>query len=108
MTGTASGTERLLPALEGQMARPTAGRRRGARGAYSHNGLPDVQKRLLHELPHTVDLSRGDDEVLGLVLLEHEPHGLGREAERVRGVRSPRGGQGSTHTPDGPRRQPSQ
>lgn len=49
--------------------------------AYSHNGLADVHKRFLHKLADAVDLPGSDDEVLGLVILQHQPHSLEREAE---------------------------
>ena len=52
---------------------------------HSHDGLADVQKRLLDKFPDAVHLPRGYDEVFGLVTLQHQPHGLQRE--RQEGVR---------------------
>lgn len=49
--------------------------------SYSHDGFSDVQKRLLYEFPDAVDLPRGYDKVLGFIILQHQPHGLEREAE---------------------------
>ena len=37
---------------------------------------PDVAEGELAELPHRVGLAGGDHVVVGLVLLEHQPHGL--------------------------------
>lgn len=42
----------------------------------SHNALPHMFEGLLHKLPHTVHLPRRYDEILWLLLLQHEPHSL--------------------------------
>ena len=40
-----------------------------------------MQKRLLYEFPDAVDLPSGYDKVLRFIILQHQPHGLEREAE---------------------------
>lgn len=41
-----------------------------------HNGLSHMSKGPLHKLPHTVHLPCCYDEILGLLLLQHQPHSL--------------------------------
>jgi len=55
--------------------------------SYLHNGFPNVLKRLLHKFTDAMDLPSGDDKVLGLIRLQHQPHGLRKDKVRF----SPRG-----------------
>lgn len=43
---------------------------------HSQNGLPHMSEGLLHKLPHAVHLPCRYDEILWLLLLQHQPHGL--------------------------------
>lgn len=43
---------------------------------HSHNSLPHNFEGLFHKLPHAVHLPCGDDEILRLLRLQHQPHGL--------------------------------
>lgn len=43
---------------------------------HSHNALPHMSEGLLHKLPHAVHLPCRYDEILWLLLLQHEPHSL--------------------------------
>lgn len=54
---------------------------------HSHNGLPHMFEGLHHKLPHTVHLPCRDDEILWLLLLQHQPHGL-KETDRDREVKT--------------------
>src|SRR5579859_1640418 len=40
------------------------------------DGKPDLARRRVHEIAHAVLLARGDDEVVGLLLLQDHPHHL--------------------------------
>ena len=50
--------------------------------SYLHNGFPDVLKWLLHKFTDTMDLPSGYDKVLGLIRLQHQPHGLWKDKVR--------------------------
>ena len=43
---------------------------------YLHNSLPHIFEGRLHKLPHTVHLPCWYDEIVWLVQLQHQPHGL--------------------------------
>ena len=46
----------------------------------SQSSMPAAEKASVEQLPDGVGLAGGDDVVVGLVLLEHEPHGLAEVA----------------------------
>lgn len=54
---------------------------------HSHNGLPHMFEGLHHKLPHTVHLPCRDDEILWLLLLQHQPHGLKETDREVKTLR---------------------